>query len=164
MINPNQFAQLVLEPALKATGTYSLDAMYLMLCTAIVESKLTHLKQLPDGPAMGLYQIEWRTYLDCIRYLVTDEPALKVKILLHTERINFPTTPEAFLADLNLNALIARTKYWMEDEPLPSYKDPQGQAAYYEKYYNANPHNDKTDEFIKANSYCGAWIDEKESQ
>lgn len=156
MINPYQFVNLILESALKACGMYSLDAMYLMVCTAGVESKLTHIKQLPDGPALGLFQIEPATYADCQRYL-KNNMALRDQILAYTQRTFIPDHPNILISDFALNALIARVKYWMQAEAIPSYKDPEGQAAYYEKYYNGSE-TDKTQEFVNFAVQVTGWI------
>lgn len=157
MLNPHQFTNLVLEPALKATGMYSLDAMYLMVGTAMVESKLSHLKQLPDGPALGLMQIEPATYLDIKRYL-SRKNELRSKILLHCERAHMPDNFRAVMCDLALNALLARVKYWMFAEPIPSYKDPVAQGEYYKKYYNTIDGASTVEQFVKAAHECIGWV------
>lgn len=163
MINPHQFISLILEPALKATGMYSIDAMYLMTCTAFVESKLTHLKQLPEGPALGFMQIEPATYKDIYRYLAL-RPQLRSNILNYTERTYLPYEPVNLIGDLSLNVLIARVKYWMQPEAIPTYKDPISQANYYERYYNANASNDKSQEFIKVAGEIGGWINHGDTE
>lgn len=157
MINPYQFVNLILEPAYKACNMYSLDAMYLMTCIAGVESKLTHLKQLPMGPALSLFQIEPPTYADCLRYL-KDKMALRDQILAFTQRTYLPDDASVLIYDMALSALIARVKVWMIADPIPSYKDPEAQAAYYKKYYNANADVDKTQEFIKLAAEISGWI------
>ncbi len=162
MLNPHQFVNLILEPALRATGMYSLDAMYLMVCTIMVESKLTHLKQLPDGPALGLGEIEPATYVDSKRYLERRSD-IRSKILNYCERTYLPENPTTLIADLSLNILIARVKYWMVTEPIPSYKDPHAQAEYYEKYYNANKEVNKVDEFVRHNQNITGWINHGET-
>jgi hypothetical protein len=156
MVNPYQFANLILEPAYKACNMYSLNAMYLMTCIAGVESKLTHLKQLPNGPAVGLFQVEPATYIDTCRYLNL-HPALRDQILSYCQYESLPNV-DALIHNLAFNALIARVKIWMIPEQIPSYKDPAAQAAYYEKYYNANADVDKTQEFIKFAAEVSGWI------
>jgi hypothetical protein len=47
----------------------------------------------------------------------------------------------------------------MQPEPIPNYKDPQGQARYYEQYYNGNALVDKTQEFIKYAKEITGWIE-----
>lgn len=141
---------------------YSLDAMYLMTCIAGVESKLTHLRQLPDGPALSLFQIEAATYTDCLRYLRVNME-LRDKILAFTKRSYLPPDAYVLVTDLALSALIARVKIWMVPEAIPSYKDAQAQAAYYERYYNVNKSNDKTNEFVKFAGEIGGWINHEDT-
>ncbi len=157
MINPHQFINLILEPSLRAIGMHSVDAMHLMTCTFLVESKLTHFKQLPSGPALGFGQMEWLTYLDCCRYLEGRDD-IKAKVLAYCERGRLPINPSILMGDLTLQVLMARVKYWMIPESIPSYKDPEAQSRYYEVHYNTNSSNDKTSEFIKYSKDISEWI------
>lgn len=158
MINPHQFVGLILEPALKATDTYSLDAIYLVARTLVMESKLTHLKQLPEGPGLGFGQIEWATYLDCCRYL-KENHRLREDILRYTERQYLPETPVNLMGDLSLNVLICRVKYYMIHEPIPSYKDVMSQANYYKKYYNTSEGAATLEMFERSAVDLQGWID-----
>lgn len=167
MINPSQYASLVLEPALRDTKTYSLDAMYLMMITALVESKLVHLRQLPDGPALGLFQVEPMTYLDVVRYCAERNNELGARILEYCNLRSFPVDPNILIHNLALNALIARVKYWMRPEPIPSYKDVEGQARYWKQYYNTNLGAGSVEDFVKHAETVKEWInhdDEQESK
>lgn len=161
MINPNQWVGLILEPALKAVDMYSLDAMYLMTATALMESKLTHLKQLPEGPALGLFQVEWATYLDCLRYIANHQN-LYDKITTYLEREHLPGKPVNLIGDLSLNAIIARVKYYMIPETIPSYKNPEAQAQYYKQYYNTSMGAANVDSFVKALQDIQGWISHDE--
>ena len=160
MLNPKQFVGLVIEPALRALDMYSVDAMYLMAATAFIESKLTHIKQIPNGPALGIYQIEWTTYIDCLRYL-TLRDELRDKVLLYLDRQNFPTQQSALVSDLALSTCIARIKYWMQPEPLPSYKDRHAQWEYYKQYYNTKAGAATVEQFNKAYDDIEVWINER---
>lgn len=137
---------------------YSLDAMYLMVCTAVVESKLTHLKQLPEGPALGFFQMEWETYLDCVRYLKEVNHRLHEEVCQYTERQYLPDSPINLISDMSLNALMARVKYYMIHEPIPSYKDVMSQANYYKKYYNTSEGAASVEAFMKAATDIQGWI------
>lgn len=163
MINPHQFANLILEPALKATGMYSLDAMYLMMSTALLESKLTHMKQIPTGPAMGFMQVETATYVDVVRYLGLHAD-LRGSILQYLERSYLPKNPVHLIGDLSLNVLVARVKYWMQTETIPSYKDIAGQAAYYKHYYNSSEGAATLAMFEKAAQDIQGWINHDDIQ
>lgn len=157
MLNPHQYINLILEPSLKAIDMYSLDAMYLMACTVLVESKLTHLRQLPNGIALSLWQIEPTTYDDVLRYL-NRRSDIRSKVLNYCERTYMPFNPLNLVADLNLSTMVARVKYWMIPAPIPSYKDPQAQAEYYERYYNCNREVNKVAEFVQHSQNITGWI------
>lgn len=157
MINPHQFCGLILEPALRACNLYSLDAMYLMTATALMESKLTHLKQLPEGPALGVMQIEAATYKDLVRYLATNQQ-MRSMILNYCERTYLPYETQNIIGDLTLSVLMARVKYWMVPEAIPSYKDVAGQAAYYKRYYNTSEGAATIEQFEKAAQDLRGWI------
>lgn len=137
-----------------------------MTCTALVESKLTHLKQLPDGPAIGFMQIEWATYLDVVRYLQSgiNQKRIGALILNVCERNYFPTKRPALLSDMMLNVLIARVKYYMQEEPLPNYKDAEGLAHYYKEYYNTYKGDAVVDTFVKAYQDAKGWIENDKTQ
>ncbi len=134
-----------------------------MTCTALVESKLTHIRQLPAGPALGFFQVEWATYLDVVRYLDNNR-TLRTLVLLATERDHFPNHKETLVSDMILNTLIARVKYWMQPEELPSYKDAEGLAAYYKKYYNTYKGDAVIDTFVKAYQDAKGWIENDKVQ
>jgi hypothetical protein len=127
---------------------YSLDAMYLMSATVLTESKLTHLKQIPQGPALGFAQVEWETYLDIKRYLQrrTD---IAAKLLAFCERESLPENPATLISDMALNCCIARLKYWMDVAQIPSYKDALAQYNYYKRVYNTNMGLNTAQEFVR---------------
>ena len=129
-----------------------------MTCTALVESKLTHIKQMPTGPALGFFQVEWATYLDVVRYLGSNR-RLFTLILHWCERDYLPTNQSTLMTDMALNVLIARVKYWMQSEPLPPCLDAHGLANYYKKYYNTYKGDAVIDTFVKAYQDAKGWIE-----
>lgn len=134
-----------------------------MTCTALVESKLTHIKQLPQGPALGFFQVEWATYLDVVRYLDVNR-TLRTLILLECERDHFPSRKSTLMADMVLNVLVARVKYWMRPEPLPSYKDAEALGNYYKDYYNTYRGDGTVEQFVKAYQDAKGWIENDKVQ
>ena len=64
MLDPRQFAERVIRPALVKLRLQSPAAEALLLGTAVVESGLSALVQAGGGPALGLYQIEPATHAD----------------------------------------------------------------------------------------------------
>ena len=59
-----QLWTLVIQPALLEIELWSEAAEKLVLGTAIVESRLSFIKQLGSGPALGVWQIEPDTSRD----------------------------------------------------------------------------------------------------
>jgi len=159
MINPKQFVDEILEPTLKAINMYSVDAMHLMFRTALVESHLTHIRQLPKGRGLGFMQVEMATHIDVVRYLKT-RPDITARILNYLEYTQIPTKEHNLIGNTALNVVAARVKYWMQPEPLPSYKDIDAQADYYLKYYNTALGAATHDAFTKIASQSAEFINE----
>lgn len=159
MINPRQFINDILEPALRYTNLYSTDAMHLMVCTALTESKLTHVRAMQgQGLGLGLFNIKWEDYLDVVRILDGDRE-LRRLITLHTGRRNTIETPGVLIADIGFGALVARVRYAMAPEQIPSYKDIEAQADFYTRHYNSTADVNKTQEFIRYAKEIEGWID-----
>ena len=64
MLNIQQFRANIVRPTLEAIGAHSRAAEDLVLGTALQESNLHYLRQLNEGPARGVYQMEPATYDD----------------------------------------------------------------------------------------------------
>ena len=63
-LDAKQLRELVIQPALMEIELWSPAAEELVLGTAIVESRLSFIKQIGSGPALGLWQIEPDTHRD----------------------------------------------------------------------------------------------------
>ena len=63
-LDASQLRRLVIQPALSEIELWSPAAEELVLGTAIVDSRLSFIKQLGSGPAFGLWQIEQDTHRD----------------------------------------------------------------------------------------------------
>ena len=157
MINPNQFIEEILEPTLKALDMHSEDAMYLMMRTAIVESQLTHIRQLPRGRGLGFMQVEFATYVDVLRYL-RSRPDIEQKVLEYSEYVNMPIKPHNVMGNLVLNVIAARLKYWMQPAAIPDFKDIDAQARYYKVNYNTALGAATEEQFINAARQCDIWV------
>jgi len=110
-------------------------AAQLLLGTALVESRLVFLRQL-QGPALGFYQMEPRTYKDICRWLDT-KIGLK-EILQTTNYCEILPPVEALQWNLRLATQFARLHYFRVQERLPDYDDIWAQAAYWKKHYNTS--------------------------
>lgn len=136
MLNVQNFKNLILVPTLKAVGLYSESAVNLLLGTAIQESRLTYLKQVGGGPALGLFQIEPATLEDIyFRYLQRED---KKELLGRVQQ--FTTAQDIcdqVIGNIPFAMVIARIRYLMVPEALPAYDDLEALGKYWETYYNA---------------------------
>jgi len=64
MIDVEQFTRYIVKPALLHIGLDTLAATRLVVGTALTESRLTYLKQVGGGPALGFFQMEPNTHDD----------------------------------------------------------------------------------------------------
>jgi hypothetical protein len=133
----DQYDNFVLVPALKLVNLYSPSAHVLLLGTAVKESELKYIKQEGSGIAMGFPQMEEATHIDCQRFLNRyDNKVLKNSVLAACFYECFPSS-DALIHNLRYSIIMARIKYHMIIEPLPTWNDAAGMAQYYVKYYNA---------------------------
>ena len=156
MIHGQHFIDYVLEPTLKEIEMYSIEAMLLMYATAYTESRLTHLKQL-NGPALGIFQVEPKTYLDVKRYLET-RPDIETKVLAALEYDSIPNSSMHLISNLKLSTIIARIKYWMHPSSIPERHENAEMYSYYKHLYNCNPIVDSQEVFFFAMREARKWI------
>lgn len=132
MLDIGQFQTLVIQPALKFIGLDSEAARQLLIGTAVQESRLTYLRQLEQGPALGVYQMEPDTIRDIWDNFLVYRPELadKVKALQISDGI------EEVTGNLFYATALARIHYYRVPERLPAVDDIAGQAMYWKKYYN----------------------------
>lgn len=148
----------IVIPTLRFLGDRYLSdsAINLLLGTCAQESNMgEYLKQLNNGPALGIYQIEPKTHIDIYEnYLQFDNKILeKITKLL----INFSTSnllantqyyEENLIGNLYYATAIARICYWRHSESLPKSYDTEGLARYWKKYYNTDKGKGTVAEFV----------------
>ena len=139
MINSQQLQSLVIDPVLDALKMNSASVRRLLMFTAATESQLgSYLKQYPTGPALGIYQMERKTYFDLWDSVLQYKPELSRKILNVCEYVTEPQA-ECLIWDLRFATVMARLQYWRWPEALPDESDTDGLIAYYYKYWGPNP-------------------------
>lgn len=132
-MNIRDFRLEIVRPTLQFIGLWSQSAENLILGTAAVESGIARIRQLGNGPAISVYQIEPSTHIDVIRYLATNEQLCERVNLLRTSQSN-PNWELAF--NLAYSTAIARVKYYMEPSPLPPADDIEALGGYWKRHYN----------------------------
>ena len=137
MINIPQFRELILRPALTVIGYHSDAAEELVLGTALQESRLTYIKQLGSGPALGVFQMEPATHDDIWENWLAykDDVAEKLLTLAAPNNGEHPSANE-LIGNLWYAAAMCRIHYVRRPEALPEAGDVPGQAAYWKEHYN----------------------------
>jgi hypothetical protein len=121
-IKRNDLRIHVIQPALTPHGLWCADSEELLMLTAAQESKLGfNLTQEGNGYAKSPWQIEPPTF----KWMQERYP-----MLIGTRKV------DELLYDLRLAALVARLRYRVVQEALPSRFDVIGMATYYKKYFN----------------------------
>jgi len=160
-LNIQQLLDLVVRPTLKELNHHSLAAERLVVGTICQESRGEYIKQLGNGPALGLIQMEPATHDDIWRNFLIYNPKLKFKI---ADLLSFKARIESFnstsngraivpaaaelIGNLNYCAAMCRAHYLRVPHALPAADDVQGLADYWKKYYNTDLGKGTADEFI----------------
>lgn len=133
-IDPEQLRLYVIRPALHALGVDGqMSAENLVLGTALQESGGKFVAQVGGGPALGLWQMEPATHDDIYMHLTAK---LRAKLNgLRTEDM-ITEGPQELVGNLYYAAAMCRLHYLRVREALPQYKDAEGMARYYKRYYN----------------------------
>lgn len=116
--------------------------------TLLVESDCEHLIQT-NGPALGLPQIEPKTYYDIIRYLRrADNKKLRERCLA-TCFYDMEPPETALIDNLRWAIIVARLKYYPDPEELPLSQDIEGLARYWKRIYNTPLGSGKESDFVR---------------
>lgn len=143
MIDREQFIDLIIEPTLEELGMYSVAAAELVLGTALQESRLTYIKQLGTGPALGVCQMEPRTHDDIWNNFL----AFREKMRQVVSEIGGPDAKE-MIWNLKYSVAMCRVHYRRVRFPLPQAGDLKGQAQYWKDHYNTDLGRGTTEEYI----------------
>lgn len=115
---------------------YSEEAVELLMLTAAQESKMgTYLKQMKDGPARGIFQMEPNTEKDIYENFLRYKPNLKH--LVEGYKLRQPGVEGLDLwMNIPYQVAMARVHYFRVKKPLP--KSVGAWAKYWKKYYNTH--------------------------
>ena len=150
MIDQKQFVDNVIVPTLMHMNLHSKSAVQLLLGTALVESRLTYLRQLENGPARGLFQMEPATHDDIWNNYLKYKPGYQEKVeqLLAPE----PNKIAQLATNLMYSAAMTRLHYRRVRAPLPDADDIPAMAFYWKQYYNTPLGAGKPAHFIEVMS------------
>ncbi len=137
MIDKHQLSELVTE-TLKEMDLYAVAARNLVLGTIAQESASgRYLKQLGNGPAKGIVQMEPFTHDDYWNNFI----GYREKIgdyLLSITSTRTENRPDASELTWNLKYAIAMCRVFYLRKPGALPKDLKGMAAYWKKHYNTH--------------------------
>ena len=141
-----QFLRLHIRATLQLANLWSVEAEELLLGTCAQESHLgTYRRQIGGGPGTGIYQIEPTTETSLWRDHIDFRPSLATAIT----NICGVRQPDRVQLEYNLayQHVMARMRYraWVK-APIPLTLN--GQAEYWDKYYNCNPDVGTPQEYI----------------
>jgi hypothetical protein len=136
MLNVLQFRTNIVRPVLTALGAHSMAAENLVIGTAVQESNLHYLRQLNEGPARGLYQMEPATHDDHWQNYLAYRAELRGRV----EAFSVPNQDRHGQLAWNLAYATAmcRIHYLRAPAPLPNATDIAGLAQYWKQYYNTS--------------------------
>lgn len=136
-----------LEATLKAIDLYSNEAVNLLLGTCAQESAFgKYRRQLGNGPALGIYQMEPFTYNDCHINFLKYKPDLLAKILKVSGLDQFPDADEMVNNDV-FAACMCRVRYLRAPGAIP--ETVEGQAKYWKQHYNTRLGKGTVEEYLK---------------
>lgn len=148
LIDCTQLKEIIIVPTLSALGLNSPSAVNLLLGTAAQESHLgRYLRQL-HGSALGLYQIEPRTFESVWSRRIETSYAMKARLRL---MLGYEGKPDVIrlASDLMLSTAICRLYYATFEEPLPDENDVQALAEYWKKYWNTSLGKGRPEQFVE---------------
>ena len=152
MLDKQEVKALVTK-ATKAIDLYSPEVVELLMGTCAQESTMgKYRKQLGNGPALGIFQMEPFTYYDCYNTFLRYKPQLLAKILAASGLDEYPNSAELVDNDV-FSACMARVRYLRAPGAIP--KTLEKQAAYWKKHYNTIKGKGKVEEYIENyKKYC----------
>lgn len=139
MIPPRQFLDHVIAPVLGALAAFdprmhTPAAERLLLGTAVHESGLRDLVQRGGGPALSMFQVEPATFDWLWSDIVLAQPRLGHVV---GRFVHHGFSPIAQLAgNQHLACAVARLRFWVVREELPSPTDIDALGRYWKDHYN----------------------------
>lgn len=134
------------EDTLQKFGYYSPDAVNLILGTIAQESQYgKYHRQLGNGPAFGIAQMEPATFNDIIKNYLRYHPEIteRIKAVCHVNELNAID----LLNNDRLAVCMCRVNYLRVAAKLPI--SIEGYSAYWKKYYNTIKGKGTVSEFIR---------------
>lgn len=137
MLKSQQLRELIIRPALQDMVMWSEQAEELLIFTCAVESDGgSYLKQV-KGPALGIYQMEPKTYNDIWQNYIMYKPNLGMILGHNFDAFRMPSE-DRLIYDLRFATAMARLHYYRVSAMLPAHDDIQDIWDYYRSHYNTS--------------------------
>ena len=172
MFPPKLFLCTVIRPVLSSLGSVdprlnSVAAEQLLLGTALAESGLAAVSQRGGGPARGFFQIEPATANDVFERWLQVQRKRALEDIVHRLRVlpGREKPIDELYGNPFFGCALARLKYWMSPDPLPSAGDWPDIAAYWKQHYNPPAGAGTHEHFLRAvSSVQGLWDFNEETE
>lgn len=147
-----QFREYIVTPVLQYLDMHSEAAVRLLLGTAAEESRFDFVKQLGDGPALGLYQMEPATHDDIWDNYLRFRGVLKDKVLFAVGAVWNEKYDLALklIGDNYYATAMCRLHYRRIKAPLPEKDDIEGMGIYWKKHYNTHKGKGTVEKFVES--------------
>ena len=141
-MNVQQFRDSIVAPVLRRLEMHSAAAEEQMIATAVHESEgLQFIRQVGGGPAVSYFQIEPQTAQDVVDRYFRKRPDIAERFsraVMWDAHWN-DRIVERLTGDQAAACAVARIRYWMAPDPLPSADDVEAMATYWKAHYQRGP-------------------------
>lgn len=145
MIDPIHLRTYVIRPVLKDLGLWSERAEQLLLGTACQESQCGRwLRQIGEGPAVGIYQMEPATHNDLWNNFLDHRESIARKVHMHV--VGLGPTAEQMAGNLYYATAMCRVHYLRVPQPIPATLSEQ--AEYWKRFYNTELGKGRVEDYI----------------
>ncbi len=152
-LDPRQLLEIAIRPALRALGPRwsTVSAEQLVLGTAAQESGLVYLRQLGNGPALGLWQMEPATFRWLRDGFLDGDAPTTAELRRGVNQLTTRIRPEGdeVAWNLRVGAAFCRLRYAADRHPLPERDDIAGHAATWKRVYNTALGAGKVDDYLR---------------
>jgi hypothetical protein len=152
-MNCEQLREYIIRPALHEIGLYSEDAEELLIATCAHESKgSVYIAQI-KGPALGIYQIEPKTFYNVWEkmkesYGYNGSRGLIYKNIMRGCNFSEDPRSDELITNLKFSTMIARVLYYISSEVLPNKDSIDEIWEFYKKVWNSSLGKATKDEFV----------------
>lgn len=144
-MNKKQLRDLI-KRVLVALDLHSESVENLLMGTAAQESALgEYIRQLGNGPALGVFQMEPATFKDIVQNYLQYKPEL-AKLVMSVSGVN-ALRSEYLEYNLALSICMCRVHYLRVSEKMPD--NLTGWAKYWKEHYNTRLGKGTEEEFIR---------------